>query len=121
MIPYTLIHPPQTRQPGGLPAVSRGLSAATPPVGCDGNVPTPAGSQRALKHNVFINIQRNNCDPSRVGTLSPLSGGVAALNPRLMAKTPPGLNSSPGGLYLKNRHGNIGEDRTIITYDSMIP
>jgi len=39
---------------------------------------------------------RKDCDPSGVDILFGLpSGGVASLNPRLMARTPPGFLKAP--------------------------
>ena len=66
-------------QAGGFTAISRGLSAATPPESESDVGSTPAGSQPELLASRWDAISRN------VQT-----GGVASLNPRLIAENPPG-------------------------------
>jgi len=78
--------------PQGVPAISRGLSAAIPPVGVKANR-TPEGCQQtrawisALSNDDFLPIAAT---PAGSNIAETDSGGIAALNPRLMAGTPMG-------------------------------
>ena len=83
------------RQAGGLPAISRGLSAATSPVNESETRGTanavPAGGR--ARAGATIDIRRSAGTASRCGRDASGSGGVVAvlLNPRLMAGNPSGL------------------------------
>ena len=80
-----------TGQAGGLPEISRGLSAAIPPENASPPPTRPRqGSQIALQ--TWLSTVRNFCDPCQGRGLSCSStGGVAALNPRLISSNPPGF------------------------------
>ena len=85
-----------TLQPGGLLAISRGLSEATPPVGIGHRI-RPRRGRRNLPTNLgyfpkmlqmlgsgcwYSRPHRKNYDPSGVDIFFGLpSGGVASLNP----------------------------------------
>ena len=75
--------------PGGVADISRGLSAAIPPVHSHHLNATPEGVAEPAKTSGF-------CDPSRIERRKgPRTGGIAALNPRLISTTPPG-SRTPG-------------------------
>ena len=81
-------------QPGGLSAISRGLrSAATTPPDCRYFEMTLKGSQRRADLRVALApLQGAKC----CGTVS---GGVAALNPQLMAGIAPRCGRADGNLH----------------------
>src|SRR5207249_2144668 len=73
----------QRIDPGGVVAISRGLSAATPPVAS-----RPGVRPRRVRRN--LNVARLLRPlPGRIPIISAATGGVAALTPRLIASTPP--------------------------------
>ena len=78
--------------PGGMPAISRGLSGAIPPEHAHTNVPIPEGSQPWViaPQCSFDRTHPPGWHPSGMHDLvRTVSGGVAPLNPRLMAFKPP--------------------------------
>ena len=86
-------------QPGGLPAISRGLrsEATIPPVAVDEGT-TTEWSQPALGMNPLLAPLRG------APSCSEPSGGVAALNPRLMADIASRWGSANLRLGLGNDH-----------------
>jgi hypothetical protein len=70
--------------PGGVRDSSRGLSASDTP-GIAPTRLTPEGAQ-----NDGGTIASSLCDPSGVDAAFEGSGGIAALNPRLLSANPPG-------------------------------
>ena len=73
-----------TSYPGGMPAISRWLSVATPPVSL--KFPHPGGMpDTRARHR-----ETSGIPPGCEAHLDCISGGVATLNHRLMAVTPPG-------------------------------
>ncbi len=98
-----------SQNPEGVQAISRGLSVATPPDGKPNKISTPEGSQSFLRSPGYHQSEPGICGifgkVSRFlgRLLRPLwgrmrypisTGGVATLNPRLMAGNPTGWNIS---------------------------
>src|SRR6266542_759516 len=82
-------------QPGGLPEISRGLSAATPPV-TDGRIRTPEGCQNRSTISPCLH-RRGSLAPLRGAIIScALSGGIAS---RCSAQ-PPANFYEPSGFVL---------------------
>ena len=93
--------------PEGVQAISRGLSEATPPDGKPNKIATPEGLQSFLRGLGYHQPKPDICVISEsaprflVRLLRPLrgrmwylisTGGVASLNPRLIAGNPRGCN-----------------------------
>jgi hypothetical protein len=93
-----------TSHPGGMKAISRWLSAATPPVSRPLTSPHPGGMpgtrarhcdspvimQGDRDSDATIQRETSGIPPGCEALHCCISGGVAALNHRLMAVTPPG-------------------------------
>jgi hypothetical protein len=80
-------------QPGGLPEISRGLSAATPPERHPKTRRTPEGCQNRSVYP-SSNHRRESLGPLRgAGHFCPLTGGVALLR----AAQPPASFCEPSG------------------------
>jgi len=75
---------PVEQKPGGLQESSRGLSAATPPVTPQQTERPRQGSQNAAEPS-----PGSSTPPGSIPSSTP-TGGVAALNPRLISANPPG-------------------------------
>ena len=81
-------------QPGGLPDISRGLSAATPPVTVHGTTRTLEGCQNRSTISLRLH-RRESLAPLRgASTYRPLSGGIASLR----SAQPPANFWQPSGL-----------------------
>ena len=98
---FTRTAQPSSPQAGGLPAISRGLSAATSPVWTETD--RTAKAVPALGHNQAMDIRRFAGTAARCGRMAFGSGGVVAalLNPRLIADNPPGCCGSYTSRSLK--------------------
>ena len=86
---------PASIDPGGVPAVSRWLSAATPPVLWPNAASTPIGVAAVSIEipRILVHSERRlwlRLLPGSFRLSATATGGVAALNHRLMATTPPG-------------------------------
>ena len=110
LISVLRIHPSSFRvpsalpHPGGMTAISRWLSAATPPVSIITHQPHPGGMpetrsghcdspvkmQGNRDSDATIYRKTSGIPPGCDALLDCISGGVAALDHRLMAVTPPG-------------------------------
>lgn len=81
---------------GGVAAISRGLSAATPPVRAIKTTGTLKGCQRFELHSARLPLARLSGTPSGCRASMPSVPGVSArmarLNPRLMAGSPSGCD-----------------------------
>ena len=96
--------------PAGVPAISRGLSEATPPVRKSrirphpGGVPASVTVESSADSRVHVSSSIGHSVPNLLrplrGRLSicgkRATGGVAALDPRLIAATPSGVGQTPG-------------------------
>ena len=108
---------PASIDPGGVPAVSRWLSAATPPVLWPNAASTPIGvaavSIEILR--ILVHSERRRGYHPRPGSFrlsATATGGVAALNHRLMATTPSGVMVRHLPDEPKKRQRHHGRDGT---------
>src|SRR5665213_1572633 len=83
------IRNPIAFHPGGMSAISRGLSAATPPER-DRSIFDPEGVIATLYLRTISLHSQTAATPPGSWVCRSHSGGIAALNPRLMACIPPG-------------------------------
>jgi hypothetical protein len=104
------------RQAGGLVAISRWLSEATPPEASDERQCIPEGCQReaGVRRDFGPDNSETGCDPSGIGLFAHVySGGIAKLNPRLIAGIPTGWMASPQD---DGWGGTSGRGTPLITY-----
>jgi hypothetical protein len=113
-------------QPGGLPDISRGLSAATPPVAVRKRSRTPKGCQNFAFHSP--NHPPESLAPLRgaghlfVG-LPGVSSRSAFLNPRLISGSPSGCAAHDverrceGQRLIARHHTSIGKSQSYLPND----
>src|SRR5262249_28374093 len=89
--------------PTGVRAISRGLSEAIPPVWRKTDTAPRRGANPPDRICEFHEIQQRNAatPPGSDATRDDVSGGIAALNPRLIAETPCGVTLPPAGIRMR--------------------